>query len=94
MKHLKDNYSFSVQLKCIVCGHDDCFESNDDKSFIKCTNCGKEYFGGYDELVDCNNEIINEGIDAKTEEIHSDVVKEINDMIKNAFSGNKHIKIK
>ena len=43
MKHLKDNYDFSVPLRCIVCGSDNCFEFNDDKSFVKCTKCGKEY---------------------------------------------------
>ena len=94
MKHLKDNYNFSVKLRCAVCGYDDCFESNDDKSYIKCTNCGKEYFGGQDELIEFNNELIQKSIEQKKEEITSDVHKELNDMIKNAFSGNKYIKIK
>ena len=43
---MKDNYSYSIQLRCIVCGSEEHFDYNEDKSYIKCTNCGKEYFGG------------------------------------------------
>ncbi len=50
MKYIKDNYNDTVQLRCVVCGVTDKFDSNEDNSYIKCTNCGKEYFGGYDEL--------------------------------------------
>lgn len=93
MKHLKDNYSIRVKLKCAVCGYDDCFEFNDDESYIKCTNCGKEYFSGRDELIECNNEQINESIAQKKEEIASDVKDEILDMMRKTF-GSKNIKIK
>ena len=82
MKHLKDNYNYSIRLRCLVCGRDDCFESQEDTSYIKCTNCGKEYFGGQDELVDCNKEQILESIDQKMKEVASDMEKEIKDMIK------------
>lgn len=65
MKHLKNNYEVSVPLRCIVCGSDDCFEFNDDKSFVKCTKCGKEYPGGYDELVSCNEAFIEDAKSAR-----------------------------
>jgi len=94
MKHQKENYNFNIKLQCVVCGRDDCFESNEDKSYIKCTNCGKEYFGGRDELIEYNNEQIRESIEHKEKEITSDVTEEIHDMLKKSFSGNKHIKIK
>ena len=94
MKHLKDNYNYSIRLRCLVCGRDDCFESQEDTSYIKCTNCGKEYFGGRDELIEYNNEQIQESIDQKKKEITSDVKTEIHDMIKKAFAGCKNIKIK
>ena len=55
---MKDNYSYSIQLRCVVCGSEDHLDYNEDKSYIKCTNCGKEYFGGYDELVVCNQDQI------------------------------------
>ena len=94
MKHLKDNYDFSVPLRCIVCGSDDCFEFNDDKSFVKCTQCGKEYPGGYDELVSCNAAFIEEAKEEVLDNIKEDLQKEVHQMFKDAFKGSKFIKIK
>lgn len=91
---MKDNYSYSIQLRCIVCGSEDHFDCNEDNSYIKCTNCGKEYFGGYDELVSCNQEQITEIKEIATEEISNDLQREVNQMLKSAFRGNKYIKIK
>ena len=45
------NYNKSIKLHCITCGDDSSFECNDNKSYIKCTKCNREYFGGYYELV-------------------------------------------
>lgn len=50
---MKDNYSKSVPLKCITCG-DTSLEYNEDKTIIVCNRCGREYLGGYDELVALN----------------------------------------
>ena len=83
--HLKDNYDFSVPLRCIVCGSDDCFEFNDDKSFVKCTQCGKEYPGGYDELVSCNAAFIEEAKEEVLDNIKEDLQKEVHQMFKDAF---------
>lgn len=49
-----------VQLICDTCGDTDGFGSNDDKSYIKCNTCGREYNGGYDELVEYNQQRIKE----------------------------------
>lgn len=94
MKYIKDKYNGNVQLRCIVCGETDKFDSNEDNSYIKCMNCGKEYFGGYDELVECNQREINEAVEAKAEELRNDLDKELRDIFKNAFKNNKYIKIK
>ncbi len=94
MKHIKDNYNDTVQLRCVVCGVTDKFDSNEDNSYIKCTNCGKEYFGGYNELVEYNQQEINEAVEAKVEEFEADLDKELQDMFENAFKGNKYIKFK
>ena len=94
MKHLKNNYDGSVQLRCVVCGSVDMFDSNEDNSYIKCTNCGKEYLGGYDELVECNQLEIDDAVETKFKEIKNDLEKEIRDIFHNAFKGNKYIKIK
>lgn len=91
---MKDNYSYRIKPRCIVCGSEDHFDCNDDKSYIKCTNCGKEYFGGYRELVSCNQEQIAEVKELIAEEVSKDLRKELNQMLKDAFRGNKYIKIK
>ena len=45
---LKDNYE--IRLRYTTCGCEDQFEFNEDKSYIKCTFCNREYFGGIEEL--------------------------------------------
>lgn len=91
---MKDNYSYSILLRCVVCGSEDYFDYNENKSYIKCTNCGKEYFGGYDELVACNQEQIEEVKKIATKEVGNDLQKELDQMLKNVFKGNKYIKFK
>ena len=91
---MKDNYSYSIQLRCVVCGSEDHFDYNEDKSYIKCTNCGKEYFGGYDQLVSCNQDQIDEVKEIATEVVSNDLQKELNKMLNDAFKGNKYVKFK
>ena len=50
--------------------------------------------GGYDELVEENQAYIQDEVDAKKEEIQKDLEKDIHDMFKKAFKGNKYYKIK
>jgi hypothetical protein len=59
---MKKSYDKAIQLRCIVCGSADDFEYNEDKTHIKCMKCNKEYFGGYDELVELNQSLIQEEI--------------------------------
>lgn len=47
---------YSVNLKCDTCGSEDHFEYNEDKNYVKCTMCGRKYFGGIDELKELNQE--------------------------------------
>ena len=90
---MKDNYNKSIQLRCITCGDTD-FDINDDKSWINCNRCGKEYNGGFDELVELNQENINQELEKTKEKIGKDLKKEMTDMFKKAFKGNKNIKFK
>jgi ribosomal protein S27E len=90
---MKDSYNKSIQLRCITCGDVD-FEFNDDKTWVKCNRCGKEYNGGYDELVELNQETINLELEKTKEEIGKDLHKEMTDVFKKAFKGNKNIKFK
>ena len=55
---MKERYT--GKLRCATCGDTESFEFNDDKSYIKCVKCNREYFGGYDELLSYNQETIEE----------------------------------
>ncbi|TCN72053.1 hypothetical protein [Acetobacteroides hydrogenigenes] len=90
---MKDTYNKSIQLQCITCG-DTNFEFNEDKSWIKCNRCGKEYLGGYNELVELNQENINQELEATKEQIAKDLKEDITKMFKDAFKGNRNIKFK
>ena len=91
---MKDSYNRQIPLRCATCGSSSDFEFNDDKSYVKCKKCNKEYPGGYDELVSLNQTNIQEEIDAMKQEVKEDLEKNIHDMLKKAFKGNKNIKIK
>ena len=88
MKKLKDNYT--VKLHCATCGSDDHFEFNDDKSYIKCTMCNREYLGGIEELKELNEEAFDE----LKGQIADDAKSYIHDELRKAFKGNKFIKFK
>lgn len=91
---MKDSYNKSIQLRCIVCGSADDFEYNEDKSYVKCKRCNKEYMGGYDELVEYNQVYIQDELDDLKQEVKKDFEKDIQDIFKNAFKGNKNIRFK
>lgn len=91
---MKKDYNKSIQLRCVVCGSDSDFECNEDKTYVKCTKCNREYLGGYDELVELNKDLIEEEVEHTKEEITRDVQNELNAMLKKAFKGNKYFKIK
>ena len=56
---------------CISCGDMD-FDSNSDKTWIKCNRWGKVYNGGYDELLELNQENINNEVKKTGNEIMKD----------------------
>lgn len=81
---------YKGNLRCDTCGYTDSFEFNEDKSYIKCNKCGREYLGGYEELLKYNQEPI-EQIKAQ---IKDDVEVYIKQSLQNALKGSKHLKIK
>lgn len=91
---MKTNYNSQIQLRCTVCGDDSSFDFNEDKTYIKCVKCGKEYHGGYDEVVELNQELIDNELETKIDKIREDLPKDIHKMFKEAFKGNKNIKFK
>lgn len=90
---MKENYRKSIQLRCATCGGED-FNFNEDKSYVKCNLCNREYLGGYDELVEFNQEDISRSIENLKNEVQDDLQKELSDMVKKAFKGNKNIRFK
>ncbi|MDO6812080.1 hypothetical protein [Tenacibaculum soleae] len=90
---MKENYNKSVKLECITCGDSD-FEYNDDKSWIKCNRCEKEYNGEYNELVELNQENISQEIEKTKKEVQIDLQQKMNNILKETFKGNKNIKFK
>ena len=82
---MKSNYSKSIRLRCIVCGSDSDFEYNEERTFIKCTRCNKEYFGGYDELVELNQEMIANNLEDLKVEVADDLKKELSNSIRRAL---------
>lgn len=73
-----DNYTFAyVGCRCMDC-FEERFEWNDDKSYVRCKVCGREYLGGYNELVDLNRRYIaNNGL----EKYRQDIYKSMKDHI-------------
>lgn len=90
---MKDNYNKSISLRCQTCG-DTTFDFNEDKSWVKCKRCDREYLGGYDELVELNQGEINQQLDEMKKEVTQDLKKDLEKMLKDAFRGNKNIKFK
>ena len=56
--------------------------------------CNKEFPGGYDELVELNQASIEAALEDKKTEIQEDFEKDLKNMFKKAFKGNKNIRIK
>lgn len=90
---MKKNYSFSVTLKCPVCGSTD-IDLSDDKSYGKCNMCNKEFSGGYDELVQLNQATIDAAVEDRKADILKVFEKEFHDRLKSTLRRNKCIKIK
>ena len=91
---MKDDYHKDIALRCATCGSSSDFEFNDDKTYVKCTKCNREYNGGYDELVELNKTHIQEEMDELKAEVKKDAENYLRDSLKKALKGNKFIKLK
>lgn len=69
LKEKLNAIKINVHPRCATCGCQDQFEYNEDMSYIKCTNCGRELFGGRDELLEYNQD----EIEASKEELSKQV---------------------
>ncbi|MBO9672193.1 MAG: hypothetical protein J7577_02020 [Sphingobacteriaceae bacterium] len=87
------NKQITVPLSCATCGGAD-FEFNEDKSYVKCKTCNREYLGGYDELVEFNQEQIGKAVEGMKQEVVKDMKAAFEQSLKKAFKGSKFIKMK
>lgn len=81
---MKESYNKKTKLQCITCGDSD-FKHDENKSWIKCNRCGKEYKGGYDELVELNQGNIDRDKDFMKKEVKEDLQKDLSEMFRKAF---------
>lgn len=91
---MKENYNTSISLKCGTCGDSSSFEFNEKKTWVKCTRCNTEYNGGYEELKELNQSEINEKVNQMKSEVTKDLKAEVKKIFREAFKGNKNIKLK
>lgn len=77
---MKDNYEKNVTLKCITCG-DTALEYSEDKTSIICERCGREYYGGYDELLALNQPEIDRELEKLAKEAIEDGKADFKKMI-------------
>lgn len=73
---MKKNYSKEISLICPTCGGSGTFEMDEQTRAIKCKKCNRIFYGGYDELVELNQQRIGDEIDSTTKEISKDFQKE------------------
>lgn len=73
---MSSNYKTSISLACQTCGGED-FYFNDDKSYVKCNTCNREYFGGYDELVQVNKQRAQAAVERLGKMMLSDAEKNL-----------------
>jgi len=65
------------KLFCDTCGDANHFETKDDNSYVKCTACGREYLGGYNELLELNRACIEKRAKTVGKKIVADKLKDI-----------------
>lgn len=73
---MKSNYQTSVSLACQICGGKD-FDVNDDKTFVKCNTCNREYPGGIAELKQMNEQRVQAAVEQLGQNMVADVEKEL-----------------
>jgi DNA-directed RNA polymerase subunit RPC12/RpoP len=87
---MKNEYDRTIRLRCATCGETDLFSINENKTYIKCERCGREYFDGENELIKLNQE----SIDIEVQQMRDEIKNDMRTAIKSSFKGNKFITFK
>lgn len=88
-------YSRQVLMLCPTCGGDQfSYDSADtqDTAIYTCARCGLQI--SKDDLIQANSENVQEHVKEIGQEAVKDIAEEFRRSLKNAFRGNKHIRIK
>lgn len=90
-----EKYTRSVTLLCPTCGNSILEQSEDgdnQEGMIRCPSCDRTM--SKEELIHENGVVLNSAVDEMKAEVLEDVQKELKDMLKKAFSGSDHIRIR
>lgn len=79
---MKQSYDKSIALKCITCGSDCSFETDETTGVVTCKKCNRIYYGGRDELIELNQEMINLELEETKEEITKDLMTDLKGIFK------------
>ena len=80
---LKDDYSRSIALRCMICGAAYAFETDEKTGYITCRKCNRVYRGGEEELVRLNEALIADEQEQLVEEVTKDIEDELQKIFKN-----------
>lgn len=81
---MKKDYSKHIKLLCVTCGSGDFFDKNEETGVITCNKCNRIYYGGYDEIVELNQQAISSEVENMKQEVEQDLVKDLNNIFKKA----------
>lgn len=79
---MKQNYNKQIKLVCATCGSGDFFDKDEDTGVITCKKCNRVYYGGYDEIVELNQQQIGTEIENMKQEVQQDLLRDINNIFK------------
>jgi len=79
---MKQNYNKQIKLVCATCGSGDFFDKDEDTGVITCKKCNRVYYGGYDEIVELNQQQIGAEIENMKQEVQQDLLRDINNIFK------------
>ena len=80
---LKEDYSRSIDLRCMTCGATYAFETDEKTGFVTCRKCNRVYRGGKEELIHLNEALIYDEQEQLVEDITKDIEKNLQKIFKN-----------
>lgn len=79
---MKQNYNKQIKLLCSTCGSGVFFDKNEETGVITCKKCNRVYYGGYDEIVDLNQQKIDAEMEKMKQVVKQDLKNDISNIIK------------